>query len=304
MRGSGAWRYWRSVRPGFLPVSVLPIVVGTAWGRAASGSLDAHAALLAMLAVVPVHAAANVLNDVADADGSDASNEARIAPYSGGSRVIQEGLLTRGQMRRWGTTLLAIAILPGLLLTAQVGTAVLGFGLAGVLLGLLYSLPPASLAGRGWGELTIALAFGVLPVTGAAWLQSGVVDLGTLLVSLPVALWVAAIIVINEVPDAAADAAAGKRTLPVRLGTTGTRRLYLSLQLAALAALASAVAARLLVAPALLAVPVLGAVAIGAGHALASGTGDRAALRRAIERTLAIHALGCLWLAAAAWLSR
>lgn len=304
MRGGGAWRYWRAVRPGFLPVSVLPILVGTAWGRATGGALDAQAALLAALAVVPVHAAANVLNDVADADGSDALNEARITPYSGGSRVIQEGLLTRDQMRRWGMTLLAVAMLPGLLLAAHVGAAVLGFGLAGVLLGLLYSLPPARLAGRGLGEITIALAFGVLPVAGAAWLQSGVLDMETLLVSLPVALWVAAIIVVNEMPDAAADAAAGKRTLAVRLGATGTRRLYLSVQLGALAAIAAAVAARLLGAPALLALPVLGALVIGAGRALAPGAGDRAAVRRAIERTLAVHALGCLWLAAAAWLSR
>jgi len=90
---------------------------------------------------------------------------------------------------------------------------------------VFYSLPSVQLVARGVGEACIAVAFGLLPVCGAAWLQSGVIDWR--------ACWspsgrpvVTLILLINEVPDRKADAAAGKRTLVVRLGVAGARRLY------------------------------------------------------------------------------
>ena len=55
-------------------------------------------------------------------------------------------------------------------------------------------------------------------------------------ISIPISAWVAAILLINEVPDIAADSATGKRTLPVRLGLNGTAVVYLLLHLAAAAA--------------------------------------------------------------------
>lgn len=290
-------RHWLATRPAFFPASALPVVVGTAWGSGASDAFDPLRALLALLATVLVHAAANVLNDVADAAGSDAHNEQRIYPYTGGSRVIQNGVLTRRAMAAWGITLLAAAAAVGLALIALAGPLVLAFGLAGAALGVLYSLPPAQLAGRGAGELAIAIAFGVLPVTGAAWLQSGTLDAAALLISVPVGLWVAAILLINEVPDIVADAAAGKRTLPVRSGVRATRGIYVALQAGACATIAAAVVRGLLSPFALLALPLLLWLGLTAARGIRPIGEDRAALTCGIERTLAIHTLGCLWLA-------
>ena len=86
------------------------------------------------------------------------------------------------------------------------------------------------LSAIGLGELSVAAAIGVLPVTGAAWLQGASIDLSVLLFSLPVSAWVAAILFINEVPDIEADGACGKNTLPVRLGLSASSRLYLAMQ--------------------------------------------------------------------------
>jgi 1,4-dihydroxy-2-naphthoate octaprenyltransferase len=73
--------------------------------------------------------------------------------------------------------------------------------LAGIALGTLYSMPPVQLRAHGFSEAALALAFGTLPVAGAAWLQSGIVDTDVLLASVPISLWVAAILLTNEVPD-------------------------------------------------------------------------------------------------------
>lgn len=297
-----ARRYWLAMRPAFFPASVLPVIVGTAWGHAVSGSFDLSVAALALLATMLVHAGANVINDVADEEsGTDRANTERIFPYTGGSRFIQNQILSASAMRRFGLGLLVVALLGGVWLAWLKGPLVLVFGMAGIALGTLYSLPPVQLAGRGVGEIAIGVAFGLLPVTGAAWLQSGTLDFAAVLISIPVALWVTAILLINEVPDIKADAAAGKHTLPVRVGASGTRWIYVGLHFGALLAIAAAVVAKSLGPFALIAPPLLFALAVVNSRAIRPVSEGREALQGAIERTLAIHALGCLWLAVWAW---
>lgn len=280
----------------FLSASVLPVVLGTVWGARLAGAVDWLAFALALAAIACLHAAANVINDVCD-QVTDGINEERIFPYTGGSRFIQNRVLTPGALRRWATMLLAAGVLFGGVLVYWSGALVLGFGVAGVLLGALYSLPPFHLASRGMGEVAVGLAFGVLPVVGAAWLQSGALTPGALLLSLPVALWVANILFANEVPDAPADEAAGKRTLVVRLGRGGAAFVYGVSSVAAFALVAYAVSRDVLAAWAAVPAFLLLAVGIWVARALAR----RASLKPAIELTLTIHALGTIVLALAAW---
>lgn len=290
-------RLFHATRPKFYPASIMPVLVGSAWGYLHAGQFDGLAFLLALLATVCVHAGANVLNDVGDeTGGTDRQNDDRIYPYTGGSRFIQTGILGIGGMARLGVGLLVLAAIAGLLLMLREGPMVLWFGLAGVLLAVLYSLGPVRLASIGLGELAVGVAFGVLPVAGAAWLQTGTVDAAVLVFSIPVSMWVAAILLINEVPDIAADGATGKRTLPVRCGLAGTAKIYAGLQLAAVAAVSwlSVTGALPLLAPL---VPVLLLVlAFRAARAIRIGVADRAGMTAAIEATLGIHTIGSIWL--------
>jgi 1,4-dihydroxy-2-naphthoate octaprenyltransferase len=168
------------------------------------------------------------------------------------------------------------------------------------LLAVLYSLGPVRLASTGLGELSVGIAFGVLPVTGAAWLQSGALGLDVFLFSIPVSAWVTAILLINEVPDIAADGATGKRTLPVRVGLGGTSVIYLLLHATGVAALVwlavrGGLPAWTVIVPGLLLV-----LAWQAARAIRTGVADRPAMTRAIEMTLGIHTIGSIWLAVCA----
>ncbi len=295
-----ARRLFDATRPKFFPASVLPVVAGTAWGVAVAGSFDAGVFLLALLATVCVHAGANVLNDVGDhTGGTDGMNEDRIYPYTGGSRFIQTGIMSPSGMARLGISLLAVAAIAGLLLLLIKGLTVLWLGLAGVALAVLYSLGPLRLSSLGLGEIAVGVGFGVLPVTGAAWLQSGSFGFDALVFSLPISAWVANILLINEVPDIRPDGATGKRTLPVRFGLGSTTAIYLAGNLlAAGAALWLTIGGALpLLAPAgPLALLLLAARAAGP---VRRGIEDREGMTRAIETTLAIHTLGSLWLTGA-----
>jgi len=297
-----AGRYVMATRPMFLSASLLAAFTGTSLGWYAAGRLDAIAALLALLTIALLHAASNVLNDVYDElNGADRMNTQRIFPYTGGSRLIQNGVLNVSQMRNWGLVLLLMATLLGLWLGIYRGTTVILLGLAGIGLGIMYSAPPVQLSARGLGELAVAAAFGVLPVCGAAWLQSGEFQWAVVLLSIPVSCWVANILLINEVPDVQSDARAGKRTLVVRLGITGAGYLYTYLNLIAFLSILFAVTLTgqtpwLLITGALL------PVALANGRSIRENHADRAALKSSIEKTLAIHAGGCLWLSGSPWL--
>lgn len=302
-----AKRLFHATRPKFFPASVLPVVMGSAWGVAAASSFDGLVFVLALLATVCVHAASNVINDVDDdSNGTDPRNGDRIYPYTGGSRFIQSGILSRSSMAKLGYSLIGVAVAIGLLLIALKGTMVLWFGLAGVALGILYSLGPVRLSALGIGELAVAVAFGIVPVTGAAWLQGAALTPELFLFAVPISVWVGNILLINEVPDVRADGAVGKRTLPVRFGLGATSAIYLvSNIVAAAAVIALTIDGSLPVLAPLVPLGLL-VLAYKASVAIRSGVAERENMAKAIESTLAIHTLGSIWLAGCAlflWLS-
>ncbi len=287
-------RLFLATRPKFLTASLLPVIVGFAWGYGAGARLDAVVVILALVATALVHAASNVYNDVGDdINGTDPDNAGRIHPYTGGSRFIQNGVMSRAEVARFSGLLFALAVVVGGALVVLKGLMVLWLGVAGIVLGVAYSMPRVQLSAHGLGELAVAVAFGVLPVSGAGWLATGQVDATLLWVSLAVGLWVTAILQINEVPDIAADTKAGKRTLAVRFGPRGVAYLYFGMHLGAFLILVGLVVAGrmsvwVLLLPALLVV----AAARAARTILPPSTG----IVGGIEMTLAIQLLGCLWL--------
>jgi 1,4-dihydroxy-2-naphthoate polyprenyltransferase len=291
---AAARRAFLATRPPFMIASIMPVLIGSAWAGAAYHRFNGLLFGLALAATVLAHAAANVYNDVGDdVIGADAGNTDRIYPYTGGSRFIQTELMSRGQMTRLALGLAAAALTLGALLAVLRGPGVVLLGCVGLGLGLLYSLPGAQLSARGVGEAAVALAFGALPVLGTVWLQTGHIDFGALLICLPVSTWAAAILIINEVPDIEADRRARKRTLVVRCGAAGARWIYWGLTIIALTSTGAAIARHALplwYAPAALAIASL---SLWAACGISIESSGRPRLKRSIELTLAIHALGC-----------
>ncbi len=290
--------YLLATRPMFFAASVLPVLSGTALGYQLSGELDGLALCLALIAIILVNGGINVLNDVYDdINGTDRVNTDRVAPFTGGSRSIQDGILDRDQMRTWGVLLLLGALTTGVLLTWYKGWEVLFLGFAGIFLGVGYSLPPLQLGSRGMGETAVALGVGVLPVTGAAWLQTGNFTWVSLLLAVPVSLWVMNILLVNDIPDTQADASVGKRTLAVRLGVARAVSIYLAANIVAfiavsMLALFGYVPTWTIVVPLVMLLP-----AFISAPAVRRWPEDKFGMRNAIRITIAIHVVNGLWLA-------
>lgn len=297
-------RLFLATRPKFLTASVLPVLVGTAWGVSVAGQLDLLAAVIALLATALVHGGSNVINDVGDElTGTDRDNVDRIYPYTGGSRFIQNHILTVAEMNRLGWGLIGVACLLGVLLALLKGPWVIALGVAGIFIAWAYSAPSLQLSGKGVGEFFLMIAFGLLPAGGAAWVQSGVFDLATVLLAVPLGIWVMLILWINEVPDRKADAANGKHTLVVRLGLDGARLGYRLLHVAAYAAIVALVAMGSM--PWWVAVGAL--LLVAGGFKAAAGiaeTAPRAVLTKSIEMTIGLQTVGSILLLAGALFAR
>ena len=298
-------RYVAATRPGFLVAAVIPVLIGLA----AAGFevvLDAVTAALTLLGAVLAHAGINVLNDVYDERaGCDAINADRVFPFTGGSRVIQNGVLSVADMAAYGWALMAVTVGIGLFLTALSGSGLLVIGLAGLLIGWGYSAPPLRLSARGLGELSVGLGFGLIIPLGTAYVQTAVFLPLAAWGGLPFAFLIALVLYINQFPDRRADLASGKRNMVVRLGARRARLGYPLLVTAAYLSLIAGVAFAGLPATSLVALPVLPLHLVAAwrfwGHAE-----DPQALRPAIAATLnattAMGVLLALGIAAASWL--
>ena len=218
--------WWRMTRPAFLLLTVVACLLGTATASACGCGIDVPLALGATGLAVVAHAMGNVLNDLHDArNGADAANTQGVFPFTGGARLIQNGEVSERQTGELVKALLVFLVPAGLLLAVKAGPGVVLLGVAGLLLAWAYSAPPLKLMSRGMGELTVALAW-FLVVVGADYVQRQQFFIIPASAAASLALMVAALLVINGVPDAQADAQVGKRTLVVRLGVNGATALY------------------------------------------------------------------------------
>ncbi|WP_353573252.1 1,4-dihydroxy-2-naphthoate octaprenyltransferase [Candidatus Albibeggiatoa sp. nov. BB20] len=220
----------QATRPQFFTVMILPIVLGTMLAWREYQMFSAVLLGLSLLAGVLLHAATNVLNDYFDhLNQADEFNIDPLTPFAGGSRMIQNQILTPKQTYYFGLILLSIAMLIGLILAWLTDWGLLWIGLVGVLSAYFYSAPPFAFHSRGIGELLVGLNFGILTVLGAYYVQTQSFDTLPIIAAIPLACLVTAILYINEFPDYEADKKAGKNTLVVRLGFPAAQSVYVAL---------------------------------------------------------------------------
>lgn len=236
-----------ATRPKFLVAGAAPVLVGSCLGYATVGSFNVLMFALALPAIVLLQAGANMANDYFDhVSGNDWANK-NPTPFSGGSRFIQQGLLSPKAMLLAALAALAFGSAIGvviLILTQSVFILVLG--LIGVLGGYFYTARPIQLGYRAVGEFVIFLLFGLFPVYGAYYLQTQRIDAVALVPGILVGILIFLIILVNEFPDLAADAAVNKKTLIVVFGVAASAWIY---RVALIASFVIAIAAAVLYPP-------------------------------------------------------
>jgi 1,4-dihydroxy-2-naphthoate polyprenyltransferase len=291
-------RYVLATRPPFLSVTLFACLIGLGSAHASGVTIIWATALAAIVFALLAHAGVNVLNDYYDAlNGSDAINTDRVFPFTGGSRFIQNGVLSKAATARFGAALLMLVVIAGLWLASRSGPGLLAIGLAGLIIGWAYSAPPLKLNSRGLGEPAVATGF-TLIVLGSDYVQRHAFALAPLIAAGSYALLVTNILYLNQFPDRAADAAAGKRHWVVRLAPRQARWVYVVIGVGAYGWLIGAVLTGQLPARALLALLAAVPSALAARELLRHAAQPHA-LAPAIRKTIAAAALHGVLLAGA-----
>jgi 1,4-dihydroxy-2-naphthoate polyprenyltransferase len=221
--------YIRALRLPFLTGSLVPVLQAGALAYL-HGAFAGWRLLSVLLGVGALHTAGNLINDYIDTPRSDALNP-NPTPFSGGSRVILENLLSARWVFSAAIASFALAVVIGFCLIATGRPYVALVGLLGLIAGLFYSVNPVRFMSRGLGEVTIFFAFGPLITWGTYYVMTNQLTVPAFFLGFPLGFLITAIIWINEFPDYPADKEAEKRNLVVRLGLSSSRFIYFVLML-------------------------------------------------------------------------
>jgi 1,4-dihydroxy-2-naphthoate polyprenyltransferase len=215
------WRLWLAgARPRTLGVSVAPVVVGTAAAYGDLGRLVWWRAGAALVVAVALQVGTNYANDYSD--GVRGTDARRTGPV----RLTASGLAAPSAVRNAAILAFAIAASAGLALAVAVDVRLLVLGAAAIAAGVLYTGGPWPYGYAGLGELAVLVFFGFAATSGSAYVQLERVPASAWWGSVAMGLLACAVLVANNVRDIESDRAAGKRTLAVRLGERGARRVF------------------------------------------------------------------------------
>jgi 1,4-dihydroxy-2-naphthoate polyprenyltransferase len=205
-------------RPRTLVAAVVPVALGAASvGRAA---IDVPRTLLALVVAMALQIGVNYANDYFDGvRGVDTA--ARLGP----PRLVASGFADPRSVALAACVAVGVAGAAGIALAALTTPWLLVAGVAAILALALYSGGPRPYAAEGLGEAGVFLFFGIVATCGTAYVQHLRIPAGTWWLAASAGLLACALLMANNLRDIPTDREASKRTLAVRLGEPGARRL-------------------------------------------------------------------------------
>ena len=207
-------------RPRTLPAAIAPVLVATAY---AGSNWSPIRALSALLVSLSLQIGVNYANDYSD--GIRGTDDSRIGPV----RLTASGLATPKSVRNAALISFLIAALIGLTLAAATSwwVVLVGAGAINAAWGYTGGAKPYGYVGL--GEISVFTFFGIVATVGSYYVQVEELNLQIFIIAIPMGTLACAILAINNLRDRAQDELVNKKTLAVRLGDKGARRLYISL---------------------------------------------------------------------------
>jgi len=216
-----------ATRPRTLVAGFVPVAVGSAVAFR-EGRFSLLPALGALVGALLIQIGTNLFNDAYDFKRGADTGE-RLGP----ARATQQGWLSPEAVMRGAIACFALAFVVGLYLVSVAGWPLLVVGVVSLVAGYAYTGGPFPLAYHGLGDAFVLVFFGLVAVSGTAFVLTQTVTPLALAAGLPVGALGVALLAVNNVRDVKTDTAANKRTLVVRLGVGFGRAEYVAALLVA-----------------------------------------------------------------------
>ncbi|MGI0083641.1 MAG: prenyltransferase [Nitrososphaerales archaeon] len=226
--------FFRLTRIQFIPLIILPALVGTSIAWLEFKQFNALYFALVLLGVSLLHLGANSIDDVYDyANGVDQIANSMFPKEFGGWKPLPRRLISLRGAKLISALLFGSSLVIGIYFWRVMGFWALGLALGGVALATVYTAPPFKLDYRGFalGEISILFSFGPIPVLGAFFVQTGALALNPLLVSIPIGLMTVTILVDHDLIFYEAYKKSGKQSLGTVLGRKNALKASLAMTL-------------------------------------------------------------------------
>jgi 1,4-dihydroxy-2-naphthoate octaprenyltransferase len=221
----------KALRPRTLTLALACIGMGCFMAQRAS-AFDLKISLLCFFTAVLLQILSNLANDYGDfTKGTD--NEHRTGPQ----RALQSGKITVGSMKTAIAITAILCLASGIWLLAeamkfipwQTALVFLVIGFFCILAAIKYTAGKNPYGYKGFGDVFVFICFGIVGVAGTYYLQAQHVNDLVFLPAFACGFFSMAVLNINNMRDIHNDKAAGKITIPVRLGSSRAKVYHLLL---------------------------------------------------------------------------
>ena len=213
--------WWNAFRPWTLHGAVVPVLLGGAVAYR-DGSFDLLMFVLVLIGGCLLQSAANLLNTYGDfSKGTDTvENETR-------SPELVTGILRPKHVLMMGAACILVTCLIGLVLIHHCGWGLLIYGILGIIGAGMYTIG-LSFKYHGMGQFVVFLMMGILMPLGTYYVMTSEFSMEVLLLSLPNAFMITAVLCGNEMRDYHEDRKAGVCTLCGQMSYENGMKLYIA----------------------------------------------------------------------------
>ena len=211
-----------------LALGIAPVALGTAAASLETANWWDHwvRALLCLVVALSLQIGVNYANDYSD--GIRGTDKNRVGP----ARLVGSGRARPRAVLTAALVFFGIAAVAGAIIVWRTEQWwLLAVGAVCIAAAWFYTGGKRPYGYSAFGELVAFIFFGVVAVAGTMFVQVGTVNIEAWLSGVAAGAFAAAVLLVNNLRDRAQDAAVGKRTLSVLIGTTASRVLYVVLML-------------------------------------------------------------------------
>lgn len=205
--------WWRLLRPHTLTASFIPVFIGTMYAVIADETFHAGLFIAMMLASILIQAATNMFNEYYDyVLGLDTEQSVGI-----GGTIVRDGIKPKIVLYL-AFGFFGVAILFGLYISYMTSWWIALIGAVSMFIGYLYTGGPIPIAYTPFGEVTAGFLMGTVMIGISYFIQTSYVSKEIILISIPIAIFIGAILLSNNIRDLDNDKESGRKTIAILIG--------------------------------------------------------------------------------------
>lgn len=204
-----------------LVAGIAPVILGSIYSWYAFEKINFLYLILLIVSMILIQGSTNMINDYFDfKHGADNKK-------SGEEKVLVSGEITPKQVLLTICLFQFVAFIIGIFIASQTSYYIVLVAIIGDIISVLYASGPVPISYTPISEIVSGVTMGIGITTTVIYIQSGVINLNTVLVAIPTALFIGTILLTNNLSDIEEDREVGRKTLPIVIGLKNAEKLWI-----------------------------------------------------------------------------